>query len=230
MRRLWPDPGEVDDVAALVASEARPPHADRPWLLVNMVASLDGAITIDERSGGLGGPADKAMFFALRHVADVILVGRRHRPRRGLRPADGAPTRRAPLGGHAARPRSRASRSSRGPSTSIPRRGCSRIPTTARWSFTYEGAPAERRAALVRGRRRHRDRRGRGRPGRHARVTCATDGVGRRHLRGRADPQRRPDRPRPHRRVVPHRLARCSWPATPAAAAAARSPTRGATS
>jgi riboflavin biosynthesis pyrimidine reductase len=40
-----------------------------------MVASLDGAITIAGRSGGLGGEADRAMFFALRHVADVILVG-----------------------------------------------------------------------------------------------------------------------------------------------------------
>ncbi|MET0901687.1 MAG: pyrimidine reductase family protein [Acidimicrobiales bacterium] len=75
MRHVWPEPGEVGDVAALVASEARPLHADRPWLLVNMVASLDGAITIDERSGGLGGAADKAMFVALRHLADVILVG-----------------------------------------------------------------------------------------------------------------------------------------------------------
>jgi 5-amino-6-(5-phosphoribosylamino)uracil reductase len=75
MRRLWPEPGELDDVAALVAAEHRPAGAARPWLLVNMVASLDGAITIDERSGGLGGEADRAMFFALRHVADVILVG-----------------------------------------------------------------------------------------------------------------------------------------------------------
>ncbi len=75
MRRLWPDPGEVDDIDALVATEERPTPPDRPWLLVNMVASLDGAITIAERSGGLGGPADRAMFFALRHVADVILVG-----------------------------------------------------------------------------------------------------------------------------------------------------------
>ena len=75
MRRLWPEPGDVDDVAAAVAAEARPAPDGRPWLLVNMVASLDGAITIDERSGGLGGPADRALFFALRHIADVVLVG-----------------------------------------------------------------------------------------------------------------------------------------------------------
>ncbi len=75
MQRLWPDPGEVDDLAGLVAGEARPTHADRPWLLVNMISSLDGAIAIDGRSGGLGTPADKAMFRALRGIADVILVG-----------------------------------------------------------------------------------------------------------------------------------------------------------
>jgi riboflavin biosynthesis pyrimidine reductase len=75
MRRLWPDPGAVDDIAALVADEARPAPPDRPWVLVNMVASLDGAITIGDRSGGLGGPADKAVFSALRGVADVVMAG-----------------------------------------------------------------------------------------------------------------------------------------------------------
>lgn len=75
MRRLWPDPGVIDDVAAMVAADPRPAPAGRPWLLVNMITSLDGAITIDGRSGGLGRPADRAMFSALRAVADVILVG-----------------------------------------------------------------------------------------------------------------------------------------------------------
>lgn len=75
MRRLWPDPGVIDDVAAAVAADPRPAPPGRPWVLVNMIASLDGAITIDGRSGSLGRPADKAMFSALRAVADVILVG-----------------------------------------------------------------------------------------------------------------------------------------------------------
>jgi riboflavin biosynthesis pyrimidine reductase len=75
MRRLWPEPREVDDVAALVAAEARPQHDERPWLLVNMVASLDGGVTVDGRSGGLAGKADKELFGALRQIADVVLVG-----------------------------------------------------------------------------------------------------------------------------------------------------------
>ncbi len=75
MRRLWPDPGEVDDVTALVATEHRPPPPGRPWVLVSMVASLDGAIAVDGRSGGLGGPTDKTVFSALRGVADVVMAG-----------------------------------------------------------------------------------------------------------------------------------------------------------
>lgn len=75
MRRLWPDPAEVDDVDALVAGEARPLPVGRPWLLVNMIASLDGAITVEGRSGQLGRPADRALFSALRGVGDVVLAG-----------------------------------------------------------------------------------------------------------------------------------------------------------
>lgn len=78
MRRLLPEPA-VDlapaDLAPLVATDARPAPADRPWLAVNMVTSIDGAIQVDGRSGGLGGPTDLAMFRALREVADAILVG-----------------------------------------------------------------------------------------------------------------------------------------------------------
>ncbi|MEO7572179.1 MAG: pyrimidine reductase family protein [Acidimicrobiales bacterium] len=75
MRQLWPDPGEVDDVAGLIASDPRPSPAGRPWLLVSMVASLDGAISVEGRSGALGGPADKLVFSALRGVADIVLAG-----------------------------------------------------------------------------------------------------------------------------------------------------------
>ncbi len=75
VRRLWPDPAAVDDVDALVAAEERPPPVGRPWLLVNMISSLDGAITVEGRSGGLGGPADRAVFHALRAAGDVVLAG-----------------------------------------------------------------------------------------------------------------------------------------------------------
>ncbi len=75
MRRLWPDPGDVADVDGLITSDLRPPPTGRPWLLVNMVASVDGAIAVEGRSGRLGGPADKAVFAALRGVADMVMAG-----------------------------------------------------------------------------------------------------------------------------------------------------------
>jgi riboflavin biosynthesis pyrimidine reductase len=80
MRILWPAPsgGEDDDLdpVAMVAAEARPSPPDRPWVLANMIASADGSATdAGGRSGGLGGPADKAVFGAIRAVADVIVAG-----------------------------------------------------------------------------------------------------------------------------------------------------------
>jgi riboflavin-specific deaminase-like protein len=72
---VLPEAGPVDDVDALVAAEARPTPVGRPWLLVNMIASLDGAITVEGRSGALARPADRLMFHALRAVGDVVLVG-----------------------------------------------------------------------------------------------------------------------------------------------------------
>jgi riboflavin-specific deaminase-like protein len=75
VRQLLPETMDVPDVAALVAAESRPRPPGRPWVLLNMVASLDGAIALEGRSGGLSGPGDKDLFFALRAIADLILVG-----------------------------------------------------------------------------------------------------------------------------------------------------------
>jgi riboflavin-specific deaminase-like protein len=48
----------------------------RPWVIVNMVCTADGA-TADPtgRSGGLGGEADRQVFGTLRSIADVIVAG-----------------------------------------------------------------------------------------------------------------------------------------------------------
>ena len=75
MQQFWPTLLTEVDPIALVAADHRPPPVDRPWLVVNMVASIDGAIEVEGRSGGLGSPADKAMFHALRELPDVIVVG-----------------------------------------------------------------------------------------------------------------------------------------------------------
>jgi riboflavin biosynthesis pyrimidine reductase len=45
------------------------------WVRANMVASADGAATLQGRSGGLSGAADHQIFSLLRSLADVIIVG-----------------------------------------------------------------------------------------------------------------------------------------------------------
>ena len=64
-------------VAALAALYAYPDTAGRaaPWLRANMISSVDGAATLNNRSGQLSGPADRLVFGILRSLADVILVG-----------------------------------------------------------------------------------------------------------------------------------------------------------
>ncbi|HEY6533511.1 MAG TPA: pyrimidine reductase family protein [Acidimicrobiales bacterium] len=73
MRQIFPSPvTDIDPVEAY--DEPRPPEG-RPWVVTDMVASVDGGTAVAGRSGGLGGPGDKAVFRALRSIADVILVG-----------------------------------------------------------------------------------------------------------------------------------------------------------
>ncbi|GGJ78188.1 hypothetical protein GCM10010123_05290 [Pilimelia anulata] len=86
IRRLWPapDPDPLDD-DALAAAYAEPPG---PWLRVNFVSSLDGAVEVDGYSAPLSGPADKRIFGLLRMRADAVLVGAgtlRHEGYRALR-------------------------------------------------------------------------------------------------------------------------------------------------
>jgi riboflavin biosynthesis pyrimidine reductase len=52
-------------------------HGARPGPVVraNMVGSIDGAASVDGLSGGLSSPGDRRVFWALRTLADVILVG-----------------------------------------------------------------------------------------------------------------------------------------------------------
>ena len=47
---------------------------DRPYVLVNMVATIDGRAAIDGVSGPIGGDADQAWFFALRTCVDAVMV------------------------------------------------------------------------------------------------------------------------------------------------------------
>ena len=74
MHRIFPEPVEDVEVGPLYAAAPRPEPPGRPWVMLNMVASADGAATAEGRSGGLGSSGDRAAFFALRAAADVIMA------------------------------------------------------------------------------------------------------------------------------------------------------------
>jgi riboflavin biosynthesis pyrimidine reductase len=98
VRRLLPDPFPDLDDDSLVEAYRLP--AGRS-LRVDFVTSLDGAITVEGRSAGLGSPGDKRVFRVLRALADAVLVGHGTAAAEGYRPvaADSAVGRlRAALG------------------------------------------------------------------------------------------------------------------------------------
>jgi riboflavin-specific deaminase-like protein len=49
--------------------------ADRPFVYVNMITTLDGRSALDGRSSGLGDDADLESLLELRTIADAVLIG-----------------------------------------------------------------------------------------------------------------------------------------------------------
>jgi riboflavin biosynthesis pyrimidine reductase len=76
IRRLLPDVAEVEAERALDALHLRDlTLPDRPYVVANMVVSADGHSTLEGASAGLSGPADRALFHALRRQVDAVLAG-----------------------------------------------------------------------------------------------------------------------------------------------------------
>lgn len=77
MDRLPQDPAELADAYRVPAGR---------HLRVNFVASLDGAVSVDGRSGGLGSDGDRRVFRMLRALSDAVLVGAGTAAAEGYRP------------------------------------------------------------------------------------------------------------------------------------------------
>jgi riboflavin-specific deaminase-like protein len=76
MQLLYPEsrPTSPEELASgLRLGDKAPP--DRPYLVLNMVASLDGKATIDWRTKGLSTELDRRLFHRLRTQGDAIMVG-----------------------------------------------------------------------------------------------------------------------------------------------------------
>jgi riboflavin biosynthesis pyrimidine reductase len=70
-------PAAADEIVAGFGLDElpTPPQADRPRVILNMVSTADGHATLDGRSGQLSGPADRALFHALRLAVDAVMAG-----------------------------------------------------------------------------------------------------------------------------------------------------------
>jgi riboflavin biosynthesis pyrimidine reductase len=74
-RRLLPAGAEIDALGYVHALELRREQEDRPYVLANFVASVDGHATVDQQSRKLSGSGDREIFYALRERVDAVLIG-----------------------------------------------------------------------------------------------------------------------------------------------------------
>ncbi len=79
INRIFPEPSAAATDEQLLQWYAAPDAGGsgpgEPRVSFNFIASLDGAATVEGRSGGLGSAADQRIFKLLRRHADVVLVG-----------------------------------------------------------------------------------------------------------------------------------------------------------
>lgn len=73
MHRRLESTQSVDLLEMLFGERRR--RSDRPWVMLNMVVSIDGATAVGGGATGLNDADDRDMFLALRAVADVVLNG-----------------------------------------------------------------------------------------------------------------------------------------------------------
>ena len=77
-RQLLPEPDRVDVGALLAALDlAAAAGPERPYIVANFIASVDGRATFRGKSGALGDPADRVLFHGLREQVDAVFAGTR---------------------------------------------------------------------------------------------------------------------------------------------------------
>lgn len=76
LNRLHPRPGETtaEELAGQLDLGSRAPDG-RPYVVVNMVSTLDGRAALDGQTRGLSSGMDRTLFHLLRSAGDALLVG-----------------------------------------------------------------------------------------------------------------------------------------------------------
>ncbi|MYI56433.1 MAG: pyrimidine reductase family protein [Acidimicrobiia bacterium] len=75
MQQVWPRFIPAVDHLEVYEQAPRLHSSDRPWVMLCMITSVDGSVSVEGRSAPLGGPVDWAVLTALRGCADAIVVG-----------------------------------------------------------------------------------------------------------------------------------------------------------
>lgn len=76
LRRLLPEPGTVTAIEALEGLALADLAADhRPYVVLNMVATADGAATVAHHTAPISNLADQQLFHELRTHVDAVMVG-----------------------------------------------------------------------------------------------------------------------------------------------------------
>ena len=71
---LMPEVREIT-VAEAYDSGHRRRRSDRPWIVLSMISTADGAVALEGSSALLGGPTDRDVFLHLHRSGDSVLVG-----------------------------------------------------------------------------------------------------------------------------------------------------------
>jgi len=78
VRQLYPDSvATTAEQAAHGLRLADHAPADRPYLILNMISSVDGKAAVQGRTAPLANPADRALFHGLRTQVDAVMAGAR---------------------------------------------------------------------------------------------------------------------------------------------------------
>jgi riboflavin-specific deaminase-like protein len=76
LNRLYPRPGETtaEELVAQLDLGSRAPEG-RPYVVLNMIATLDGRAALEGHTRGLSSASDRSLFHLLRSAGDALLVG-----------------------------------------------------------------------------------------------------------------------------------------------------------
>ncbi len=77
--RLYPLPSHEIPAAEIYQDLELPPperyDASRPYVIVNMVSSVDGSVTLKGKASGIGSETDRRAMRTLRSTADAVMIG-----------------------------------------------------------------------------------------------------------------------------------------------------------